>query len=81
MTASYTPERLPRPFDPAAAALAREGFAERGAAERDFAETPAGRALLEALGGHSPYLADLAIRESAAEIPATTSISIRTPVF
>jgi glutamate-ammonia-ligase adenylyltransferase len=66
MTASFAPERLPRPFDPTAAALTREGFAERGAAERDFAGTPTGRALLEALGGHSPYLADLAIRESAA---------------
>ncbi|HWT08490.1 MAG TPA: bifunctional [glutamine synthetase] adenylyltransferase/[glutamine synthetase]-adenylyl-L-tyrosine phosphorylase [Roseomonas sp.] len=65
MTACFTPEHLPRPFDPAAAAMAREGFAERGAAERDFAASPPGRALLEALGGHSPYLAELAIRESA----------------
>lgn len=66
MKACFATERLPRPFDPAAATMARESFAERGAAERDFAAAPAGRALLEALGGHSPYLADLAVRESAA---------------
>ena len=66
MTACFAPERLPRPFDPAAAALARDGFAERGGPERDFAASGAGRTLLEALGGHSPSLADLAIRESAA---------------
>ena len=66
MTACFAPERLPRPFDPAAATLARDGFAERGAAERDFAASAAGRALLDALGGHSPYLAELAIRESKA---------------
>ncbi|CAH0283290.1 bifunctional [glutamine synthetase] adenylyltransferase/[glutamine synthetase]-adenylyl-L-tyrosine phosphorylase [Roseomonas sp. CECT 9278] len=66
MTACFAPERLPRPFDPAAAALAAEHFAERGAAERDFAASPAGAALIAALGGHSPYLADLAVRESAA---------------
>ncbi len=66
MTACFSPERLPRPFDPAAAALASEHFCERGAAERDFANSPAGAALLAALGGHSPYLAELAVRESAA---------------
>lgn len=66
MTACFSPERLPRPFDPAAAALAAERFAERGAAERDFAASPAGAALIAALGGHSPYLAELAVRESAA---------------
>lgn len=66
MTACFSPERLPRPFDLAAAALATEHFSERGAAERDFAASPAGAALLAALGGHSPYLAELAVRESAA---------------
>ena len=66
MTACFSPERLPRPFDPAAAALAVDRFSERGAAERDFAASPAGAALLAALGGHSPYLAELAVRESAA---------------
>ncbi|GGJ24589.1 bifunctional [glutamine synthetase] adenylyltransferase/[glutamine synthetase]-adenylyl-L-tyrosine phosphorylase [Neoroseomonas lacus] len=66
MKACFAIDRLPRPYDVAAAAMTRESFAERGAAERDFAAAPAGRALLEALGGHSPYLADLAVRESAA---------------
>ncbi|MBW6396457.1 bifunctional [glutamine synthetase] adenylyltransferase/[glutamine synthetase]-adenylyl-L-tyrosine phosphorylase [Roseomonas sp. HJA6] len=66
MTACFAPERLPHPFDPDAARLMRENFAERGEAERDFAASGPGRALLDALGGHSPYLADLAIRESAA---------------
>jgi glutamate-ammonia-ligase adenylyltransferase len=67
MPACFAPDRLPRPFDPAAAALALEHFADRGAAERDFA-TPggAGSALVATLGGHSPYLAELAVRESAA---------------
>ncbi|MBR0680600.1 bifunctional [glutamine synthetase] adenylyltransferase/[glutamine synthetase]-adenylyl-L-tyrosine phosphorylase [Roseomonas eburnea] len=66
MPACYNPARLPRPFDPAAAALARDHFADRGDAERAFAASAAGAALLDALGGHSPYLAELAVRESAA---------------
>jgi glutamate-ammonia-ligase adenylyltransferase len=66
MPACFSPDRLPRPFDPAAAALAAGHFAERGAAERDFAASPEGAALLAALGGHSPYLAELAVRESTA---------------
>jgi glutamate-ammonia-ligase adenylyltransferase len=57
--------RLPRPFDRDAAAALEARFAERGAAERSFAATPEGTALLAALGGHSPYLGDLAVRESA----------------
>jgi glutamate-ammonia-ligase adenylyltransferase len=56
--------RLPRPHDGASAALLAGRFVERGAAERGFAATPQGAALLAALGGHSPYLADLALRES-----------------
>jgi glutamate-ammonia-ligase adenylyltransferase len=66
MPACFSPERLPRPFDPVAAALALEHFADRGAAERDFVASGPGAALIAALGGHSPYLADLAVRESAA---------------
>ncbi|HZF75561.1 MAG TPA: bifunctional [glutamine synthetase] adenylyltransferase/[glutamine synthetase]-adenylyl-L-tyrosine phosphorylase [Acetobacteraceae bacterium] len=58
-------ERLPRPRDAEAAARLVERFIERGAAERALAESPAGAALLGALGGHSPYLSDLAVRESA----------------
>lgn len=56
--------RLPRPFEPGAAALLAERFAERGSAERAFGATAEGAALLAALGGHAPYLADLAVRES-----------------
>ena len=57
--------RLPRPFEPEEAARLAERFAERGAAERAFAATGEGAALIAALGGHSSYLADLAVRESA----------------
>lgn len=66
MPVSFDPARLPRPFDPAAAAVARDHFADRGPEERDFAASAPGRALLDALGGHSPYLAELAVRESEA---------------
>ncbi|MGG5819556.1 bifunctional [glutamine synthetase] adenylyltransferase/[glutamine synthetase]-adenylyl-L-tyrosine phosphorylase [Falsiroseomonas sp. HW251] len=58
-------DRLPRPFDTAEAALLVQRFAERGTAERAFAETEDGAALLAALGGHSGYLSDLAVRDSA----------------
>jgi glutamate-ammonia-ligase adenylyltransferase len=56
---------LPRPFDEAAAARCIEAFAAKGAQERSFAKSAEGAALLGALAGHSPYLADLAERESA----------------
>ena len=58
------PERLPRPFDAEAAERLTERFAERDAASRAFAASAEGAALLAALGGHSPYLADLALREA-----------------
>ncbi|MFC7689565.1 hypothetical protein ACFQY5_07980 [Paeniroseomonas aquatica] len=54
---------LPRAFDPEAAARLAERFAERDAACRAFAASADGAALLGALGGHSPYLADLAVRK------------------
>jgi glutamate-ammonia-ligase adenylyltransferase len=56
---------LPRPFDGEAAEALAARFAERGAAERAFAAGATGAALLAAIGGHSPYLADLALREPA----------------
>jgi glutamate-ammonia-ligase adenylyltransferase len=56
---------LPRAFDAEAASQLFARFAERGAAEKAFAAAPEGAALLAALGGHSPFLADLALRESA----------------
>ncbi|WP_439553134.1 bifunctional [glutamine synthetase] adenylyltransferase/[glutamine synthetase]-adenylyl-L-tyrosine phosphorylase [Falsiroseomonas sp.] len=54
-----------RPHDAEAAAMLAGRFAEKGNAERAFGATAQGAALLAALGGHSPYLADLALRESA----------------
>ncbi len=61
-----TMDRLPRPFDPEAAGRLLERFAERDAACRGFAASAEGAALLGALGGHSPYLSDLAVREAPA---------------
>ena len=61
-----TMDRLPRPFDPEAAGRLLERFAERDAACRSFAASAEGAALLGALGGHSPYLSDLAVREAPA---------------
>ncbi|WP_043831346.1 bifunctional [glutamine synthetase] adenylyltransferase/[glutamine synthetase]-adenylyl-L-tyrosine phosphorylase [Muricoccus aerilatus] len=56
--------RPPPPFDEASANRLREDFVARGAAEAAYAASPAGSALLGALGGHSPFLADLALREA-----------------
>ena len=56
--------RLPQPADPAAAQRLRERFAALGAEWAAFAERQA--ELLEAIGGNSPYLADLALREPGA---------------
>ncbi len=58
--------RLPHPANPDAAAHLYAQFQELGAAEAQLAQDPAVRALLHALGGNSPYLGDLAIRESSA---------------
>ncbi len=60
------PTTWPRPHDEAAAQRLIERFAERGRAEARLAQRPAVGALLAALGGNSPFLADLAVRESAA---------------
>ncbi len=59
------PGNLPSPFDAGGAEALAGRFAERGGVERGFAATETGSAILAALGGHSPYLADLAVRESA----------------
>ncbi len=58
------PDAWPRPADAAAAARLVERFSQLGAAEARLA---AGKAagLLAALGGNSPYLSDLALREAA----------------
>jgi glutamate-ammonia-ligase adenylyltransferase len=64
LNATPMPERLPRAFDPEAAERLRQRFAERDAPARAFAASAAGAALIATLGGHSPYLADLALREA-----------------
>ena len=51
------------PHDEAAAARLATAFAELGRAERALAESDEGQRLLAAIGGHSPYLTELALRE------------------
>ena len=60
----------PAPADAAAGERLADRFAAIGEAEAGLAADPAGSALLRCLGGNSPYLADLALRESAALLPA-----------
>ena len=55
----------PAPADPDAAQRLLERFAGLGAAETRLLRTPAVVDMLRALGGNSPYLSDLAIREAA----------------
>jgi glutamate-ammonia-ligase adenylyltransferase len=55
----------PAAADPAAAARLRERIAATGAAAARLAAGRTGAALLDCLGGNSPYLADLAVREAA----------------
>jgi len=67
MTPSFhLPDRWPAPHDAGAAERLIERFAEQGRAEARAAGRPAVRAMLAALGGNSTYLADLAVRDSAA---------------
>jgi glutamate-ammonia-ligase adenylyltransferase len=51
--------------DAGAARRLAERFAARGAEEAALAQTPRAAALLVILGSHSPYLSDLAVRDSA----------------
>ena len=60
------PTQWPAAHDAGAAERLIERFAERGRTEQRVAARPAVRAMLAALGGNSPFLADLAVRESAA---------------
>ena len=53
----------PRAADPAAAERLAERFAAQGAEAAALAGTRAGGAMLRAIGGGSPYLSDLAVRE------------------
>jgi [glutamine synthetase] adenylyltransferase / [glutamine synthetase]-adenylyl-L-tyrosine phosphorylase len=59
------PATWPSPHDTGAAERLVERFVELGRAEARLAARPEVDALLRALGGNSPFLADLAIRESA----------------
>jgi glutamate-ammonia-ligase adenylyltransferase len=59
------PTTWPLPADPDAAERLCERFAELGRAEARFARGP-GAALLRGLGGNSPYLGELALREATA---------------
>jgi glutamate-ammonia-ligase adenylyltransferase len=65
MDLSLLHARWPAPADPDAADRLIERFAGLGAAETRLLREPAVTAMLRALGGNSPYLSDLAIREAA----------------
>ena len=56
---------FPDAANPAAAARLREDFSALGVREAAVAATESGAALLAALGGNAPYLAELACREPA----------------
>ncbi len=60
---SLAASRWPRPADPDAAGRLLERFTALGPAEAAWAGSPGGGALLACLGGNSPFLADLALRE------------------
>jgi glutamate-ammonia-ligase adenylyltransferase len=67
MTPSFRlPAGWPAPHDSGAAERLQERFAALGRAEARLAARPAANAMLAALGGNSPYLADLAVREADA---------------
>jgi len=58
----------PAPADPAAALRLAERFAALGEQEAALAAQPAAAAMLAALGGGSPYLSDLLLREHVATL-------------
>ncbi|MGE4480716.1 bifunctional [glutamine synthetase] adenylyltransferase/[glutamine synthetase]-adenylyl-L-tyrosine phosphorylase [Acidocella sp.] len=64
---------FPQAADQAAAERLRADFAALGTGEAAFAASESGAALLDALGGNAPYLAELACRE-----PATLLACMRT---
>ncbi len=65
--AAFTPPSgaWPSPADPDAAERLLERFAAVGAAEARLLRRPDATAMLRALGGNSPFLSDLAVREAA----------------
>jgi glutamate-ammonia-ligase adenylyltransferase len=62
----WLPEHWPEPADAAAALRLRESFAAIGPAQARLVQRPAVRAMLDCLGGNSPYLAGLALHEAPA---------------
>ncbi|MGA3402420.1 MAG: bifunctional [glutamate--ammonia ligase]-adenylyl-L-tyrosine phosphorylase/[glutamate--ammonia-ligase] adenylyltransferase [Acetobacteraceae bacterium] len=60
----HLPSTWPAPHDPAAAERLIERFSELGRIEARLAGRHAVKTLLAALGGNSPYLSDLAVREA-----------------
>ena len=64
LTAPRLAPHWPRPHDGAAAARFVAQFAALGRAEARLAGKPEGASLLAALGGNSPFLAELALREA-----------------
>ncbi len=66
----HVPGGLPQAADPQAAERLAEGFAALGTAQMRFARTAEGAALLAAFGGNAPFLADLALAESATLLDA-----------
>jgi [glutamine synthetase] adenylyltransferase / [glutamine synthetase]-adenylyl-L-tyrosine phosphorylase len=64
-TSFRLPENWPPSHDPDAAQRLVERFAQVGRAEARLVTRPRVASLLHALGGNSPFLADLAVREAA----------------
>lgn len=64
---------FPKAADPAAAERLQADFSALGPQEAKFAQTESGAALLAALGGNAPYLAELACREPATLIACLNS--------
>jgi [glutamine synthetase] adenylyltransferase / [glutamine synthetase]-adenylyl-L-tyrosine phosphorylase len=67
------PPRWPDPFDPAGAERLVERFHALGEPEAELADDPNVRSLLRCLGGNSPYLSELALREPGALLRLVTS--------
>ena len=59
------PPHWPPPFDTGAADRLIERFAELGRTEARLAARPTLAAMLRSIGGNSPFLSDLAVREAA----------------
>jgi len=67
---SWLDRSWPAPADPAAALRLVERFSGLGDGEAALAAQPGGHAMLAALGGGSPFLSDLLLREHAAALSA-----------